>query len=118
MCYTCDKKICSVGFPQKQYEIRLAHITRTEFLNLALQGGNRKNFAHCLSWLRLDGDFFAESHSLAGLSGWLHTSLDAAKTWNGENTILLHLSSAKGHETVDEALNLFWFQLMLCRECA
>jgi hypothetical protein len=70
-------------------------------LDLLLQGGHWVGLDDCLGWLGLDLHLLAKHDPHARFRGWLRPGLEAAKSWNGEHTSLLHFLCCDGHEAGD-----------------
>merc|ERR1719198_1957758 len=84
--------------------------------DLLFEGGSWESFHHRLCWLCCDFHIFAKDVANAGFCGWLHTSLDAAESWNCEDAVLLHLTGSNGSKGVKNFRALLLLQLKLLRE--
>ena len=113
----CTFQAQSVGFPQRKDRWRSAGSQlKRSGLDLLLQCSHWEGLDDGLSWLRLHLGLLAKHHPDSGFCGWLQASLDAAHTWNGEHTCLLHLTRSKGHEAVDHLGASLLLQAVLSSE--
>merc|ERR1712224_747629 len=90
-----------------------ASVELTYFSDLSLEGSNWESLHDCPGWLRLHFHLLTKSHPDSSLGGRLDTSLDPAKTWNGENAGLLHLRCGESSQAFEETGAHLGLHLML-----
>merc|ERR1719498_1000077 len=110
---------CSVGFPRRANTWEdIKCIERSQSLDLLLECSRSECLHHGLCWLGRNLHLLAEHGPNAGFCGWLHAGLDAAKAWNGEDSVLLHLTGSNCHEAVEHiAANLLLKLVFFCKGC-
>merc|ERR1719158_1354172 len=96
---------------------RIRHIGKLNLcLDLCLQCSDWEGLHDCLCGLGLDLHLLAEHGPDSSFCGWLHTSLESAEAWNGEDTVLLHFICCDRHQAVDDLGACCLLQLVLCCE--
>merc|ERR1719238_429324 len=94
---------CSMGFP-RQLGLRDSHTEDpSDLSDLRLEGSNWEGLDNSPGWFGLYLHLLAEGHSHSRLGGWLHSGLDPAKPWNGEDSGLLHFRGGKCRQAFKKA---------------